>query len=332
MNKRIFLLKIVASLVLLVVLAWVVDPGEALRSVSDANGKLLVLAVMMAAFNRVLMGIKWNVLAKAIRLTVPWWTAITSYFASTFAGIFLPPTIGADAVRTYMLSRSHSRTAEIISSIVIERVLGLVILAVFGLVGVAILVFLFSAHVPVAKQIAWLIGGSALLLFVATGFLTTPAFDRLVKYLIGKFESRGDRYFRATELIRKVHISCAAYKDSPGAVLSFSALTVLENVLVIIRAWIVAIAFGADVVVLLFFIVVPIEQFLIRLPISIDGFGIREGLFLYALTLVGVPPATAFAIGLTNHLIFILAVTPGAWFLWFTRSKRRVTGDQQPLD
>jgi len=314
---------------LLIVLTWIVDPGEVLQSISGANARMLTFAVVMAASNRILMALKWNVLAKAIGIAVPWSVAITSYFASTFAGIFLPPTIGADAVRIYILSRAYRRTADIISSILIERVLGLIILAVFGLIGVAILVRLFSMYVPAADQIAWLIGGSALLLFAGAGFLTTPAFSRLVKYLIDKFESRGHRYFSVTKLIRNVHTSCIAYKDKPGAVMSFSALTVLENVLVIIRAWLVAIAFGVDVGVLLFFIVVPIEQFLIRLPISIDGFGIREGLFLYALTSVGVPSATAFAVGLTNHLIFILAVTPGAWFLWSKSTMNKTADGQQ---
>jgi uncharacterized protein (TIRG00374 family) len=329
-NKTgIFFLKIIASIALLIVLAWMVDPGEVMLSISGADAIILAFAVVMAASNRVLMAIKWNVLAKAIGVGVPQSIAIRSYFASTFAGIFLPPTIGADAVRTYILSRAKSRTTDIISSILIERVLGLVILAVFGLVGVAILVYQFSEYVPAANQIAWLIGGSALALFAGASFLTTPTFSRLLKYMAGKFESRGHRYLGAAKLIQDVYTSCVAYKDKPGSVMSFSALTVLENILVIIRAWLVAIAFGVDVGVFLFFIVVPIEQFLIRLPISIDGFGIREGLFLYALTSVGISPATAFAVGLTNHLIFIVAVTPGAWLLWSSSAMNKVAEDRK---
>lgn len=332
-KKGMFVLKIALSLILLAVLTWFVDPHQMLHSMAGAEQSLLMLALAMAIVNRILMAIKWNILLRAIDVAISYGVAVTTYFASTFAGIFLPPTIGGDAVRTYMLAGKYSRTVEVISSILIERVIGLLVLAAFGLIGVAVLLVLFSAQFPAASKLAWVIGGSAVFLFGATGFITTPAFSRFVKYVIDKIENRGKLAARSANLLRKIHASCLIYKDRPVAILTFLALTIVENLLVVIRAWIVTIAFGIDIGILLFFIVVPIEQFLIRLPISFDGFGIREGIFLYALSAMGVPAATALAIGLTNHLLFILAVTPGAWFLLSVKySDRRVTDGDNPAE
>lgn len=331
-KKVIFLFKIILSLALLAVLAWFIDPREMLRSALDADRGILILALAVAILNRVLMAIKWNLLVRAIDVVISWADAVTTYFASTFAGIFLPPTVGGDAVRATMLAGKYSRTAEVISSILIERVIGLVVLAAFGFVGLAVLLALFAERFPAASQLAWIIGGSALFLLVAIGFLTTPAFGRFVKYGIDNIENRGEFAGRSARFMRKILVSCSLYKDQPVAVWTFLALTILENLLVVFRAWIVTLAFGVDVDILLFLIIVPIEQFLIRLPISFDGFGIREGLFLYGLTAIGVPAPTALAIGLTNHLLFIVAVTPGAWFLLSTtRSNERVpNSDDSP--
>jgi len=50
---------------------------------------------------------------------------------------------------------------------------------------------------------------------------------------------------------------------------------------------------------------------LTRLPISIGGFGVDEGVFTYFLTLVGVSVTLGFSIAIINHMIFILVILPG---------------------
>lgn len=315
-NKRARLaLKILVSAALLSMLLWLVNPREAAGSIAAADKGLLAIALAVAFANRLLMAVKWNVLARAIGVRIPWLTAANVYIASTFAGVFLPPTIGGDAVRTVMLSRRYGRTAEIISSIIVERVLGLLVLAFFGLLAVSILAILFAEEVPAAASIAQVIGATAVALCVAVILLTRPSFYRLVQRIIERLQRKGGIWSRHAGLAEKIRISCETFNRRPVATAGFSLLTVLENLLAIGRGWLVAVAFGVTIDPLLFFVVVPIENFVARLPVSFDGFGLREGLFLYVLSTFGVPPATALAIGLTNHLIFIFAVLPGAWLL-----------------
>ena len=59
---------------------------------------------------------------------------------------------------------------------------------------------------------------------------------------------------------------------------------------------------------------IPINLILIRLPISLDGFGINEGTYVYFLSAIGISEALGFSLGLINHFITILAIIPGGIF------------------
>jgi glycosyltransferase 2 family protein len=308
-------LQIFVSLALLTILIWFVDPVQVARGIAGANPVILALALAVAFGNRVLMAAKWNILARAVGVRIPWVTAVSAYFTSTFAGIFLPPTIGGDAVRTMILSRTYARTAEIISSIIVERILGLLILAMFGLLAVAILALLFADRVPAAGSIALIILATTLALCAAVALLTRASFYALARRMVDRLARRSGFWARHADLIEKIRVSCQTFNERPFATISFSVLTVVENLMAIGRAWLVAVAFGVSIEPALFFVIIPIENFASRLPISFDGFGLREGLFLSVLAAFGVPPATALAIGLLNHLVFIVATLPGAWLL-----------------
>lgn len=324
-------LQILTSLVLLTILFWLVHPGQVARSIAGADAAVLLVALAIAFFNRVLMAVKWNILARAIGISVPWITAVNVYIASTFAGIFLPPTIGGDAVRTLILSRKYGRTAEIISSILVERVLGLLVLAIFGTLAVAILVLLFAQRVPAAMPIAAAIAATTLFLCLIVALLTRPSFYTYVTRLVDRLERRGGFWSRRAGTIERIRVSCETFNERPFATITFSILTVIENLVAIGRAWVVAVAFGVAIDPLLFFVIIPMENFVSRLPVSFDGFGLREGLFLTVLSIFGVPPATALAIGLVNHVAFMLAVLPGAWFLSMRWGSLVFEARQKPL-
>ena len=64
----------------------------------------------------------------------------------------------------------------------------------------------------------------------------------------------------------------------------------------------------------------PVALAVGRLPISIDGFGVREVVLVHLFSLVGVPGGEALLIGLANQIGRKLAETPGALcFLWLQK-------------
>jgi hypothetical protein len=68
------------------------------------------------------------------------------------------------------------------------------------------------------------------------------------------------------------------------------------------------------------------------MPVSFDGFGINEALFIWFLALFGVAHEQGFLIGLINHLLFIAGVLPGGLFYVFSDRGRDLPppGERRP--
>lgn len=304
------ILQIAVSVVLLVVLVRWIDGPSFLRAVRGADPGLLVVGLLIALANRALMALKWNLLLVARDLRVGWWRAVRVYWSSTFLGLFLPATVGADVVRAVMLSRSESRRAEIVSSILVERFLGMVALGLFGVVGAALAPAVLGKLEFDRQKLLLLACAAAVAVTAAFAFSLTDAAGRLAEGAAARFA--GKRHAgRIAEVLVKVFRSFRAYRENRGALTLFFVLTLLENFFPMVRAYLVARAMHVDVPFLFFASMVPIELLVIRLPLSVDGFGIREGLFTWFLAQRGIDESLGFAVGLVNHVLFLLAVLPG---------------------
>lgn len=304
------IVQIAFSLVLLGVLLRWIDGPAFLRAIAAADLRILGLALGLAIADRLLMALKWNILLRARDIRLSAVEAIQVYWRSTFLGVFLPATVGGDVVRAVLLSQRESRRAEIVSSILVERFLGLVALTLFGVLGAALAPAVLGGDgIDRAGLLALTIGTAAAITFLFA-FSFTSACERLVESMAAR--AAGIRFVgRGAELLAKVYRSFRAYREHRGALAAFFALSLFENVLPMARAYCVARALHVDVGFLFFAAIVPLELLVIRLPVTIDGFGIREGLFMWFLVKMGVPESVGFAVGLVNHVLFLLAVAPG---------------------
>jgi hypothetical protein len=105
-----------------------------------------------------------------------------------------------------------------------------------------------------------------------------------------------------------------SYRDYQGNLLAlglFLGLSLIENLFPLFWTYFLALAFQIEIPLLYFFILIPIVLVLVRLPISLDGFGIQEGTFVYFLGLVGIMRPEALLLGLASHLLGIISVLPG---------------------
>ena len=109
----------------------------------------------------------------------------------------------------------------------------------------------------------------------------------------------------------------AAYRSLGGArgtIAKFSALTVLEQVFAVVFPWTLAMGLGVPVDLLLMLGVLPISTLISRLPISFDGLGVFEAVFVGLLVLAGIDAAAALAIAISGRVIQLFAFLPW-WFV-----------------
>ena len=133
------------------------------------------------------------------------------------------------------------------------------------------------------------------------------------------------RYRKRTKdikIIRKLYDFYKIYAESrfhSRTLLLFMALTALEVVVLVYVYYIAAKSLGVGVSFSYFISVIPLVLILIRLPISIDGIGILEGLVAYFLILKGFSAANGVAIVLSLRVAGLVSnLLPGCIFMWIT--------------
>ena len=97
LSNRIF--QVSLSLLLLLLLLRMVDLDGFVEAVTNADPLYLIAAAALMTINRILMPIKWNLLLRSHHLMLGWGESIRIYYISTFFGLFLPATVGADSLR-----------------------------------------------------------------------------------------------------------------------------------------------------------------------------------------------------------------------------------------
>jgi glycosyltransferase 2 family protein len=310
-----FWLRTALSIALVVLLfTYVVDAREVVQIMQRFDARYLLLAVLVVTLDRILMTFKWTLLLRAQGYRLPLLQGVTIYCTSMVWGLALPTTVGADAIRAVMVTKRGFNGTDVVTSIVIERMVGFVLALALGLVSLAIL---RSIGVLDARFDRALYIGITMLIGV-TALLVAALNERLV----GNVLARLPRAVRDSKIMHYLTRFAVAYRSLGGArntIAQFSVLTVLEQLFSVIFPWTLALGLGIDVDLLLLLGVLPISTLISRLPISFDGLGVFEAVFVGLLVLAGINAEAALALALSGRIVQLFAFLPW-WFLHVARS------------
>ena len=301
--RKVFV-RVLVSGGLIAALLLFVNVPEVFGLLLSASPALLVVLIALHTLDRVLMAFKWWLLLVAEKLGVGLGEATRAYYISSFAGLFLPMTVGADIVRTVTM-RHMGRTAKIIASISVERGIGA--LAQFALVGLSLLVIvqlgLAGPEAMNTTRLGVLI--AVVVLLLAACLLLSFGIARRVA---SAWQQRGG----IAEKLGNLAAAYAGYSSHRGTLWSFLGLTVLEGFLPVTIHYFAAMALGLDMPYYVFVAIVPIAFLVARLPISLGGIGIQEGAFVGLALVLGFQRDRALAIALLSQITLIVALIPGA--------------------
>ena len=302
MKKNIRLvLQILVSLGLLAFLFLRVDSAELKARLGDLSWGWIVAIFILYSADRLLMTYKWRLLLKAKRLHAPFWELAKLYYASTFIGMFLPVTVGADVIRGYKLFRDGHHGVDVATSIVIERLLGFVAAAVAAFICCACLVF--GLHHDVLP-VFWIT--TALLAAIVLGFVVSlnfPFFRRLAKH---------DNW--VLRKMQKLYDSYSAYRHHIPVIVAFTLLSVIAQMGPVIANYAAARALRIDVPFWVFLLVMPVTQLIAKMPISVSGFGVTQGMVALLFTRMNYSITHGVIISLLADLIGAVAALPGMFF------------------
>jgi hypothetical protein len=310
MKKRLFFcLRFAVSIVLIVLLLSSVDTDRFFRPITPSSWLYIGLTALVANLDRVLMSYKWDILLKAKGIVLPFTELLRSYYIGTFWGFFLPVSVGGDVVRACRISGTTNRVGEIVSSVVVERVLGIMPTFVMGILSGTV----FAAYItPDSWEIAVSIG-AAFFLFVGLVFLS---FNRhLAEWLESRFVLGKHSL---NKKLREVYQSYQAYQHHHGPIVRFLLWSLVEQCMPILCAFLMSNALSLNVPFWSFFIFIPLILLLLRIPVSLGGFGVNEGLYVYFFSFVGLSVSDAFLLGFLMHIVGLVSLLPVFFYYSFS--------------
>ena len=268
----------------------VVSIDEVIRITSGANFVLLSLAFLFILLNNLTSSLRWKYLIDVAK--VKYWFLFRLYFVGNFFNNFMPSSIGGDVYKIVKLRKviddngPHATAATFM-----ERFTGLVALAILASIAL-----MFSGIYPFYY---------GLLLLVL--FLSGLVFGIFVLY----------KFHHLHSALEKFYLSFASFKDKREVVTKAFLLSFLVQLFAIITQYLVVRSIGIDIPFMFAMFVFPVAGFISFFPISFNGVGIQEFMYINLLALIGVSANLAISASILYFIVRMLSSLLGAVFYYF---------------
>jgi len=296
-------LRLCVTIALLVGLWYLTDGPEIRERLSRAEWSWLLAALITAHLQIVLSALRWRLTAAQLGQPLPWSNAIGEYYLSQLINLTMPGGILGDASRA-VRQRHQVGMLRAAQAVMIERLVGQ-----FALFGVLFSGFVIVTLRPgtlilpawLAEVIAWLAIGSAGLLVIGgllclvPGILSRMAGGFLVAIRLGLL-ARG-------VWPRQLGLSLAIVACNLGSFAFCAAAT------------------GTDLPLAAVVTVLPLILIAMLIPVSVGGWGLREGAAATIWPVMGAGAEAGIAASIAFGFVILAASLPGLWVL-MTRLRR----------
>lgn len=304
-QAALFSVKLLLSIAVLVYVARGLDLQRLRSHLVSVDPFLFVLALTLIFFQTFVLNGRWELIMRALGVSLDWFASWRILMISLWFNQVLPSSVGGDAVRMWLLRQRGVQWPEAVKGVAADRftaLIGLIVLMVAGLP------FLMSR---VSNQAALLAIGGLTLAGVA-GTAVLLALDRLPSRLIAHRVIAS--FVRFGTLVRFLLL-----QSEHRALLFGSAL--LIHLVTAAACYALARGVGAQLSVTDAGVLIPPVVLLSAVPISIGGWGVREGAMVACLGLAGVPSEEALSVSLLLGAIsVIIGIVGGA--IWLASAER----------
>jgi uncharacterized protein (TIRG00374 family) len=302
-------LKLGVSAALLAYLLSTTDLAALNRRFRSGDTLLLALAVLIYTAILALSTWRWRLLLRAQGFPAPMGRLSASYLVATFFNNFLPSNIGGDVIRVRDGSRLTGSTTASLAIVAIDRILG------FG----ALYVLAVVAYVAGGDSLRQLVGARSVVVTLGL-FFGGLAYVFFRPGIAGRLMevTRLSAMPWARQRFETVQAAVHVYRERVGTVWTAFAGSVGLQALVVCYFFTVAHALRIPLSLSACFLIVPLCTLVQAVPISFNGWGIRETVFIVYFDQLGLPRESALAFSLAGAGLIVLLSLSGA-VVWTSR-------------
>lgn len=282
------------------------DVGDVARRLVEVGPIALIGSIVTLVVLQFPAALRWMVILRTLGYSLGLRTTLTLVLIGQFFSQVLPSSIGGDAVRIWEVHRVGLPGAVAISSVLIDRIVGLMGLVILVVMTQPVLLTLIADRM-VENGVLLLIALSCV------GVALALVLDRFTQTWLE---------FRPFRMIAALSRDLRSVLLNPRAATATLVISVCYQAGAAAVAYILANSLGLSVGFLACLAIVPLAGLATLLPISIAGWGLRETAFVFLFGLIGIPASQALALSILFGLLNLIAALSGAvaWLIWRAQS------------
>ena len=260
------------------------------KNLALLSGWLILLALALYYAGQLANAARWYVLLHAQSAPVSYFETVKIVFAGAFVSNFLPSTIGGDALRIVYVRRYFSGWATGAASVVMDRLLN--VLSFFVTLPFSFITF--GAQLLSILKIGQAAGGA----IMAAAFIPTRKKERSWK-----------------QTFVEVKQALVLWRSQPWQLVLAFVISWLSIFVIFLGVWITTRGLGIRVTLFQVMGINVLTYLLTLLPISVNGYGVREVAMTTLYMQLGATLEQASTLALVTRFFMLLQTLPGALWL-----------------
>jgi hypothetical protein len=302
--------KVGVSLALLGYLLSTTDLAALVSRVRSGDVLLLGGALAIYTLTIALATWRWRLLLGALGYRASMGHLSASYLVATFFNNFLPSNVGGDVIRVRDSSRLTGSTTASLAVVAIDRILGLGALYLLAVVA-------YALGGPTVRGLVGALPALILLGVVFGAMMYVYLTPGVARKLMAA--SRLNAFPWIRERFEVAQSAVHVYREQVAALWAAFAASVAIQSLVVCYYYEVARSLRIPLPLSACFLVVPLCTLVQTVPVSFNGWGIRESIFILYFGQLGLSRDSALAFSLVGAGLIVILSLSGA-VVWSSRA------------
>lgn len=288
-------LNIIVSIAVLALVIWWADTDAVMAHLRDASVIWLMSSVAALTVITVLMAMRWQIVAHSFDIDISLPRAIAEYYIGQLVNLVLPGGVAGDVTRA-VRARHGANLTLAAQSVAAERIVGQGVM--FLLLGTGLLMALIIPGGIAWPAATWMVIAGGVLVLLVTLWLSrrTDKTAKFLRHTINEF-------------------------TQPRV----ASLSLIIAALLIFSLYACARATGTDVPPAGWLTLLTLVLSAMLIPVSVGGWGWREGAAAALFPLIDATPSAGIATGIAYGVMMMIAATPGLFFIWRLSATHKIS-------
>jgi len=292
-------IKLFISALVLVFIFSEVDIDNLINIFGSVDYKLLLISPILFFIQIFIASLRWQLILNSLEVFLSRLRALKYCWLGFFFNQILPSSIGGDAYKIFLLAKNDKcPISKSISSVLLDRLL--------GFVGILILITISLPQILQIIQFQFFPLETVHYFVILMVALIFPIGFKLLNQLSEKFKKF---FFEIINASRYIFKSRRIY-----FILIYS---ILIQLILTLCVWVLAFSIQLSIDLRNLFFIVPLANLLATIPISIAGWGVREGVIVFSLTALGFSIEESTALSLMYGFLIAVVSLPAGFFILF---------------